>query len=174
MRQKKTFLGMTLMETMLYLGIAVFVMGALFSYGWNMAGISVKSSVIQETAAAAQSIDQAITGEIRQAASVDQDNSVFVGNPAKLVLKETDGSEVTIVAADGQVTLQRGGSDTAALHSSEIRADNFMFTVQNSVAGDAEYVGFSFEAVAAYPGSVKQSSYQYSLPVRSGASLRNH
>ena len=159
---------------MLYLGIAVLIMGALFTYGWNIAGLSVKSSVVRETAAAAESIDRTITSEIRQAESVDQGASTFDNSPAKLVLRETDNTETVIAVIDGQVTLRRGAADPVVLHAEDIRADNFIFTQQVSTTDETEYVGFSFDAVAAYPGSVKQNAYQYSLPVKSGASLRNH
>ena len=127
--------------------------------------LSLKSSVIEQTSVAAQDIEQKINYEIRRAQSV----SDF--SPAKVVLQEADGP-VTIENTNGLVTIQRGSNDPASLQANDINVDDLVFTQQVSGTGDTQYVGFSFDAVAAFPGSTSNNMYQYSLPVQSGAALR--
>jgi len=168
MKKQKTLSGITLIETILYLAIAVFVMDAFFSYGWNIAGTDVKSSVIAQTTQSAEDIEQRIAYEIRRADSVADISS------SKLVLQEGTDT-ITIENINNMVTLQRGvGNDAVPLQSNDIKVDNLVFAHQDSAADppQTQYVGFSFDAVAAYPGSTISSRYQYSLPVQSGASLR--
>lgn len=168
---RKKMAGMSLIETILYLGIAVFVLSALFSYGWNVISIGVKSQVIQETVVAGQLIGERLRFEIRQAESVDRTLSNF---PSKIVLQK-DGETVVIEMVNDQISLKRGAADPVRLHSSDIRIANFAFTEQ-AIAVDGtdktDYVGFSFDAVADYPGSETRSEWQYSLPFVSGAALR--
>lgn len=163
--------GVTLIETMLYLGIAVLILGTLFSYGWNVVGISVKSQVMRETGAAAQLVGERITYEIRQAGSVDRNTSVFGGSPAKLVLQK-DGETTIIEDSENQITVKRGSADPVPLHSGDIRIKNLVFTEQVSETDETQYVGFSFEAAAAYPGTSTRSEYQYSADFHSGSALR--
>jgi len=169
---QKSLRGITLIETILYLAIAVFVMEAFFSYGWNIAGTNVKSTVVAQTAQSAEDIEQRITFEIHQAQSVSDISS------SKIVLQENEGGntiEVSIEASNGMVTIKRGADGAAvALHSNDVKVDNFIFTHQDSATDpiQIQYIGFSFNAVAAYSGSTISNRYQYSLPVQSGAALR--
>jgi len=166
----KKLSGITLIETILYLGIAVIILGVLFSYGWNVIGINIKSQIVQETQRSAQLVGERLAYEIRQADSVDSANSNF-GSPAKLVLL-TDGNATVIEYSGGQITSKRGSADAVPLNSQNMQIKNFALTPQVSDAGEVQYVGFSFEVVANYPGTAKRSEYQYSLPFSSGAALR--
>lgn len=165
-KRKKNLAGLSLIETILYLGIAVFVLGALFAYGWNVIGINIKTQVARETADAARLISEKLTYEIRRAKSAQVEN-----DPAKLTLRI--GSEDVIFENTGnEITLRRGSGAAVALHSSDIEIKDFVFEKQTDAA-DAnivEYVGFSF--TASYVGATERSEYTYSIPVRSGAALR--
>jgi hypothetical protein len=163
--KKRTSRGVTLIETILYLGIAVLVMGAFFSYGWDIVGTSVKESIIAQTSQTAQDVEQRIDYEIRKAQSVSEFSST------KVVLQE-NGDTVAIEYANGAVTIKRGSADAVTLNATDIIIDNFAFTRQQSNTNETQYVGFSFDAVAAFSGSATQKGYQYLLPVQSGASLR--
>ena len=166
----KKLSGITLIETILYLGLAVIVLGVLFSYGWNIIGINIKSQVVQETERSAQLVGERLASEIRRADSVDSANSTF-GIPAKLTLL-TAGEIVVIEDAGNHITLTRGLADPVSLNSQNVQIKNFVLTQQVSDTGEVQYVGFSFEAVADYPGSANRSEYQYSLPFSSGVALR--
>ncbi|PIP26268.1 MAG: hypothetical protein COS71_03485 [Candidatus Moranbacteria bacterium CG06_land_8_20_14_3_00_40_12] len=170
--KEKKLSGMSLIETILYLGIAVFALGAIFLYGWNVMEINIKSQVTRETAGAAQLIEERLKYEIRKAESVDRTASVFGETPAKLVLQEGDET-VEIEDAGNQITVKRGSADPVLWHSPDIRIENFVFTEQVSGTDETDYVGFSFDAVAGYPGSSTRSEYQYALSFRSGSALRN-
>jgi hypothetical protein len=171
-RDKQKFKGMSLIETILYLGIAVFVLGMIFTYGLNITGLGVKTGVVRETLSAAEILRERIISEIRSAQSVERGASNFGGDPAKLVIN-TGSESVTIEDASGQITIKRGNSDPIVLHSNDIRIGNLIFTEQISAEDETEYVGFSFEVAADYPGSDSRSEYQYSMPIRSGAAIRN-
>ena len=168
MKQRKTLRGVTIIETMLYLAIAIFVMGAFFSYGWDIAGISIKSSVISRTSVAAHDVQQLIDNEIRGAQSVSDISS------QKLVLQRGNNDEVTIEYSDNAVLLKRGSDTAVTLNFADVEIDNFTFIHQDSYSGDIQYVGYSFESVAAYPGSGTGQKYQFSIPIKSGISLRTY
>lgn len=166
MKKTKNLSGITLIETILYLGIAVIVLGVLFSYGWNIIGIDIKSQIIQETERTAQLIGERIAYEIRQA-----DSAEIFETPAKLVLHV--GEDTVVIEESGnQITIKRGSADSVALNSENVLVNDFVLTKQANDAGEVQYVGFSFEAVANYPGSSNRSEYQYSLPFSSGVALR--
>lgn len=156
---------MSLLETILYLGIAIFVLGGIFAYGWNVMVMGVKSQVAQEALSVGQLIDGRLRFEIRQAREVTEHT------PTKIAL-QADGETVVIETLGGQITLKRGVANAVPLHSSNIKIDNFIFAYQLSEANEVVYVGFSYDVVADYPGSVERSEYQYSLPFVSGAALR--
>lgn len=174
MKQKpqKKFKGISLIETILYLAIAVFVLGMIFSYGWNITGLGVKTTVARKTLAAAEILRERMAYEIRQVESVNRGASNFGGSPARLVLRKT-GGDIVIEETDGKTTIKRGDDAPTALHSGDIKMENMVFSEQVSAEDETEFVGFSFEAVADYPGSAGGSEYQYSLPIRSGAAIRN-
>jgi hypothetical protein len=158
--------GMTLIETILYLGMAVIVLGVLFSYGWNIIGINMKTQVVQETTRSAQLVEEKLQYEIRSADSV-----AVSENPVKLEL-QTDGDTVTIEDAGNKITIKRGSADPVVLNSQWVQIKNFVLTKQVFDADEIQFVGISFEAVANYPGSSERSEYQYSLPVNFGVALR--
>lgn len=171
--EKKKMVGVTLIETILYLGIAVLVLGAIFSYGWNIIGTSVKASVVRETLASAEIFRERLMREIKNAQSVDRGNSAFGSAPGKLAL-QVDGGSVTIEDLGGEIVLKRGTNDPVSINFENVRINNLIFTEQISAEDETEYVGFSFDAAASYAGSEKRSEYQFSVPFRSGAALRNH
>lgn len=156
---------MSLIETILYLGIAVLVLGALFSYGWNVILIGTKSQVVQEVVFAGQLIGERLRFEIREAESV---SSV---SPSALTLQQ-NGEAVTIEVSSGTLTIKRGSAAAVPLHSQDIRINNFSFTNQLSSANETDYVGFAYDAAADYFSSGGRNEYQYSLPFVSGSSLR--
>ncbi len=160
-----------MIETLVYLAIAVFVLAALFAYGWNVTGLGIKSRSMREALGAAELIREKMVFEIRRAQSVDRDNSSFGSPPAKLTLK-TDGEDIVFEEIGGRLTLKRGGAGAVSLHPENIRAENVEFFEQVSGENETEYIGFSLDAATDYPGSPDRNEYQYSVPVRSGAALR--
>lgn len=163
--------GITLIETMLYLGLVVLVLGAVFSYGWNVMGLSVKSRIAQGADETARLVAERVVAEIHAADSVDQGNSNFGDMPAKLTL-QTAGDTVTISVSGNQLWIRRGAGSAIALNAADFSIKNFIFTQQVSATDETQFVGFSFDVEAAYPGSDKRSEYQYVLPIRAGSALR--
>jgi hypothetical protein len=169
--KRKNFVGLTLIETILYLGIAVIVLGMLFSYGWNIIGLSIKAQVIRSASQTGQLVEERLTYEIRRADSVDKDNSDFGSSP-KLVLLTSSGDPVTIEDSGNQITIKRGAGDPISLNSAQVQIKNFTLTKQANDTGEVQYVGFAFDVVANYPGSAQRSEYQYSSSFSSGSALR--
>ncbi|KKR21920.1 MAG: hypothetical protein UT50_C0002G0011 [Candidatus Moranbacteria bacterium GW2011_GWA2_39_41] len=167
----KKLAGISLIETILYLAIAVVILGVLFSYGWNVIGMNIKAQVAQEIEQSAQLIGERLTYEIRNADSVDIANSNF-GDSAKLVLLKINEDTVTIEKSGDQIAIKRGAGDSLALNSQDVKIKNFILTQQVSDTNEIQFVGFSFETVANYPGSLERSEYQYALNYRSGVALR--
>jgi len=162
----KKFHGLTLIETILYLGIAVIILGVLFSYGWNIIGINIKSQVVRETEQSAQLIGERLAYEIRRA-----DSAEIFENPVKLVLHI--GADMIVIEDSGnQITIKRGVADPVPLNSQNVQIKHFVLTEQVSDTNETQYVGFSFEAAANYSESSSRSEYQYSSNFSSGAALR--
>lgn len=166
MKKIKKLSGITLIETILYLGIAVVVLGVLFSYGWNVMGINIKTQIMRETNQSAQLIGEKLAYEIRRA-----DSASISENPARLVL-QIENSTVIIEESGGQIAIKRDSDEFVALNSQNIKIENFVLTKQENDSGEIQFVGFSFDAVANYAGSSIRSEYQYSLPFSSGIALR--
>lgn len=166
---RKNKRGVTLIETILYLGIVVLLMGAFFSYGWDITSADVKSAVVAQTSVAAQDIEQRLVYEIRRAQSVSEVSST------KIVLQQSD-EEVTLEAAGGKVTIKRGLGEAVALNSDYVTIDNFVFTHQDSETEpvQTQYIRFSFDAASNYPAASLQSTYDYSISVNSGAAIRTN
>ena len=169
--QIKNKKGISLIETLIYLAIAIFVLAALFAYGWNIMGLSAKARSMRETLHAAQLIREKLVLEIRRAQSIDRDNSRFGSSPAKLTLV-IDGENVIFEEQNGRLTIKRGGAGAVALHSADVQIENMEFFEQVSLENETEYVGFSLDVAADYPGSTGRSEYFYDFSVASGAALR--
>jgi hypothetical protein len=168
----KNKLGASLIEVILYLGIAALALAMVFAYGWNVLSLSAKTTSMREALRAGEMVSEKIIFEIRNAKSVKKEDSTFGGAPAKLTLEGEIGDTV-IEEVDGMVTIKRSSGSPITIHSDEMRIRNLVFENQNSSEDVVQYVGFSFDAEAYYEGKSERNEYEYSMPFRSGASLRS-
>lgn len=168
---KKNNKGFTLVEVLLYIALLVIVLGALFSFGWNMLSVREKASTMRETIGSARLMDEKLKQEIRSATAVDQVNSIFDQDNGKVTLNTADGDVVIASDAD-KISIQRAGSNPEFLHSDHVRIKNFKLNGEVSGDGSVRFVGYSFSAEAYYPQAGGMAQYQYSTDVRSGAEIR--
>ena len=164
--------GFTFIETLIYIALATMVLGIIFSYGWNILSLREKSTTVNETYSDAELLNERLKREIRSTSSVDKDNSIFGSVPGKLVLK-TDNGDVTIEVVNDKVSIKRGNGDAVFLHRDSVRIKSFLLTKEESADGEILYVGFSFDVQAYFPEAGNRFEYQYSVPIESGAEIRN-
>ena len=173
LQKRKNLAGVSLIELILYVGIIVFILSALFFYGWNVIGANIKSQMVRETLSASEFIEARLSSEIRRTKSVNLNNSVFQSAAGKLVLQEDEG-DVIFENIDGKLFVKRGQSDGVLLNSGNIRVKSLIFSHQDTDAGEARYVGYSLELESVLSGTSAKSEYQYSLSNNSGSSLRKY
>ena len=171
MKKRKTKKGFTFIETILYVAISTIVIGALFSYGWNMISNRTKAVTMRDVSENARIVNEKLNYEIRMATDVDLEQSVLEGSALKLVLKNDKG-QVVIDSNEDRITLTRNNEAPQFLASSDVRIRNLHFSTQVSESGKVQYVGFSFTAEAYYPQADVRFEYNYASEVESGGEIR--
>jgi hypothetical protein len=164
--------GFTLLETILYIALLTILVGVLFSYGWNIVSVRIKSAVVRETFESAMLVSERLEREVRSASNIDQQHSVFDQMPGKIVFTTSDG-DMVIESFGDKISIKRGNEDAQFLHSDFFRIRNFLLTRQISDSGQIQYVGFSFTAEAYYPGAGDRYEYSFSVPEKGGVEIRS-
>jgi hypothetical protein len=164
--------GFTLLEILIYLGLMMIIVGILFSYGWNILSIRVKSAVQRETLRSAMLAGERLKRELRSAVQIDQEHSVFGSVPGKIVFT-TPSENITIESDADRISIQRGGDNPEFLMNDAARAREFQLDESVSGDGTVNYVGFSFIAESHYPELINRQEYQFSASFHSGAEIRS-
>ena len=169
--KKKSYKAFTFFEVILYIALASIVIGILFSYGWNIVSMRVKSATIRDTLAGARLVDERLSQEIRSASSIDSENSNFSAPDEKIAMSTPSG-QVVVESNSDKISIKRGDAPAQFLHADNVRIKNLNFFDSGGGSGHVRFVGFSFTAEAYYPDSRDRAEYQYSVNWQGGAEVR--
>lgn len=175
MRTRKSSIGFTLIEVLLYLAIFSFIAGALFIFAWNVSDLGVKDRTARAVVSEARLATGQIDFLIRSAAGLDRGASRFDVAPGRLVLKKSGGDgTLSIEQTGGRVTVTDSASPGLAvpLTGPHSQATALVFADVSSVDRTAENISFSLTLRS--PGSeTVRAPYGFETALRSGATLRN-
>lgn len=173
---KCTAKAFTLIETLLYIGIAGIVLVSLVGFGWNMIGLSVKSATHADAVANARLASEKLSFFIREATDIDAANSTFGVN-----LASVPGSKMTLRAAapddpivvdvsGGTLRVARAAASPVSLTSSNVRVSRLIFVNASALDGSTKNIGFTVD-VETLSGS-NRFEYRSAISLRTSAELR--
>lgn len=175
---KKNLRAFTLIEVLLYVGIAGIVLASLVGFGWNMIGIGVKSGAHADVVSNARLASEKLSFFIREATDIDVANSNFGTN-----LATAPGSKVTLRGvlpndpiifdvSGGALRVKIGTGLPVALTSTAIAVNSLVFVNASSADGKTKNIGYEIQL-----GSVSSSNrfeYVSATSVRSSAEIRSN
>lgn len=120
-KQKKQ-LGVSLLETLIYIGIFAIISGAITGIFWNVTKVATNQE-------AANEVDE----NLRQAIAIIGDkvrNSAIIQSAtgSTLILKMTDFSTTTFSVVDNRFYLKEGSADSLEILSNKVQVDSLEFT----------------------------------------------
>lgn len=174
----KMLKGFTLIETLLYTGIAGVVLASLVGFGWNMTGIGVKTTAHSDAVSNARFVAEKLSFFIREATDIDAANSNFGAN-----LTTIPGSKVTLrgVAPDdpvvfdvsnGTLRVTLGAAAPVSLTSSNISVNSIVFVNASSADGKTKNIGFDIQLKTVSEGN--RFEYENAVSLRSSAEIRSN
>ena len=162
-RNKKAF---SLIETILYIGIAGIVLVSLFTFGWNMIGVGAKNSVHHDVVANGRFVVEKLSFFIREATDIDAANSNFgvnlAGTSNKITLRaDTPNDPIVFDVSGGALRVKLGAATAVPVTSSDVSVSSIVFTNYSSVDGKTKNIRFELQLDAVsgvgrqeYTGSV--------------------
>lgn len=169
----------TLIEVLLYVGIAGIVLASLVGFGWNMIGIGAKSGTHADVVSNARFGSEKLSFFIRESTDIDVPNSNFGVN-----LATVPGSKVTlrgVVPNDpivfdvsgGSLRVKIGAGSPVALTSTTIAVSSLVFTNASSADGKTKNIGYEIQLGSVSSGG-NRFEYTSSTAIRSSAELRSN
>lgn len=170
---RKILRGFTFFEVILYLGLFAALAPALFQFFWNVLDLGNKDYASRRVFSDARLATERIDYFIRNAESIDTDNSVFDNANGKLVLNKFGGSgTLTLAIEDNKIMVAETGQPAAALNGPDSRVTGFTLTRYGDRATASEYVDFTLTLQSAQYDTAR-APYQAATTLRAGAFLRN-
>jgi hypothetical protein len=178
LRIGKNTKAFTLIEVLLYVGIAGMVLVSLAGFGWNMIGIGVKGNTHHDAVSNIRFVGERLSFFIREATDIDVANSNFGVN-----LAATPGSRVTLRGAlpndpividvsSGTLRVTQGASAPVALTSSTVAVSSIIFTNASSLDDKTKNIGFELQ-LETISGS-NRFEYASDTALRSSAEIRSN
>lgn len=178
LRKRKNTKAFTLIEMLLYIGVAGMVLSSLVAFGWNMMGIGAKSGTHADVVSNERLVAEKLSFFIREATDIDATNSDFGVNVAT-----TTGSKITLHAvapndpivfdvSGGVLRVTQGTAAPVALTSSNVSVSSLVFTNFSSADGKAKNIGFEIQLATI--SASNRSEYASASALRSSAELRSN
>lgn len=130
--------GITIIETLLYATILILVVGIITQSLITLYRLNRETYTDRLIERNASSAMEVITGEIREAISVDINPSVFASNPGTITLNKKDDSgtpySITFVIENGILkSIKNPGNNVSQISSSNVIVSGLIFELgQNS------------------------------------------
>jgi len=169
-RKRNLQKGVTLLETILYIGIVTIFLSAIIPFAWNIIQGGAKNSTQQEVFTQGQYVADRITYEIRNASDI---NSV---SPTQISLATaTPGTNPTIISLNaGVINMQQGVASPVALNSANTKVTSLNFTNYSSLDGKTQNIQFVFTMSANYVGAGTRQEYNGSVTMEGSAEVRSN
>lgn len=170
--------GFTLIEMLLYVGVAGIVLTSLVAFGWNMIGIGAKNGTHNDAVSNVRLASEKIAFFIREATDVDTANSNFGVNLAevpgsKLTLQGVaPNTPIVVDVANRMLRVAVGASAPVELTSTNVAVSSLVFTNASSSDGNSKNIGF--EIMLRTVSSGNRFEYASSTALRSSAELRSN
>jgi Tfp pilus assembly protein PilW len=132
--------GMTLVETIIYVGLAALVLTSFVSFSLTVAGLRSKNYVWAEVSSSGQVILDLVSREVRQAEAVI---SPAAGQASSTLILATASGTKMILNQNGILQIKLNDIEVGTLNSSQTAISDLIFTNLSSVRGP-ENIGFSF------------------------------
>lgn len=173
----KINLGFTLIEMMVYLGVAVIVISAIMIFGIAAirSGAKIKSNA--NLIDNGRRVMEVINYEIKKSRTIYTPTSVFDSHPGQLSLEQTSTSTpgeiisfVDFFQCGDSLCLRRDGSNPLKLTTGEIKITNLIFRqLVNSTSSPSVQINLGLET-----GTMSQVYYGSSIDLESAANLRGY
>lgn len=162
-KKNKNCSGFTLIELIVYVGLAALVIVSTTLFILDIIGGKVKSEVIQEVQQNARLALERITQEIHGAQSINLGSSSFgvnlassPGSKLSLDMREAALDPTEFDVASGILRIRQGASGPDPLTSDEIEITNLTFHNLTSPNGRTENIRVSLSLEYVNPGEISQ------------------
>jgi len=166
--------GLTLIEIILYVGIAAAVVTTMTLFTLDIGATRQKTLVAQEVQSNMRTAIEVISQKIRAADGVNIGASTFNSDPGVLSLSmPTPALDPTIIqldADDGSITITEGGGTPVILTTDEVRVTNFRFT---NLAAAAIRGNVRLQMTLEYNNPSNNADFDYSQSTRVSTNVRN-
>ena len=168
---KKRARGFTLIEVILYIGLFSLLGTALFTFAWDVIGVTEQGRTDRLLTEEARFAAERIKTSIRSAAGIDVENSVWDSTDGRLVLEVFGSSDtITFERQNERLIMQVSGQDPVFLQSADTRNTTLLFERSHAVSAAAEYVDLTLTTEMVQTAS---PLYASALTLQIGAALRN-
>lgn len=168
---KKKLHGFTFIEVILYIGLFSLLGTALLTFTWDIFKLSEEGNTERLVTEGGRFVMERMKYDIRGAAGVDTEASVFDSANGKLVLEKLGSSDtVTFELQNGQVVMQESGQEAVVLQPRNTYATALLFERFSPPDHSVEYITITltFETILQAP-----IEYASSLTLETGAVIRN-
>lgn len=168
---KKKLHGFTFIEVILYIGLFSLLGTALLTFTWDIFKLSEEGNTERLVTEGGRFVMERMKYDIRGAAGIDTEASVFDSPDGKLVLDELGSSNtLTFELQNGQVVMQESGQEAIVLQPRDTHATALLFKRFPSPDHSVEYITITltFETLLQAP-----IEYASSLTFETGAVIRN-
>jgi hypothetical protein len=134
--------GFTLVEIVIYTGMAGLILTSLVYFGLIFAGLKARSESMEETSLNANFAMHFIESNIRQAKAITNPGAGAEGN--SLSMSFGNGQSMSISVEFGRIYFVRGGSDRIYITSNRSKIENLVFfSIVNDGKVIASKINFS-------------------------------
>ena len=174
---RQTQKSFTLIETLLYVGIAGMALAAIVSFAWNMMGLGAKQATYADAISGARLAADRLSFFIREATDIDAANSNFGVNLAavpgsKITLRAAAPDDPTVIdVSGGMLRIAKGAASPVALFPSNVAVSSIVFSSASSVDGKSKNIGFEMIVGSSSPSG--RFEFSNTTTVRSSAELRS-
>ena len=165
--------GFTLIELILYLGIAAGVITSLTLFSLTIGGTRQKALVASEVQSNMRFANEIISQRIRAADGINIGPSTFGSDPGVLSLSMADASKdptiIDLTADDGILRIKEGASAAVPLTTDEVKVTNFQLTDLSAAASKGN---IRFELTIEFDNTSATNEFDFSQSTENSVSLR--
>lgn len=166
--------GFTLIELIIYIGIAAGVLLTFTLFILHIAGTRNKTFAVEEVQASGRIALENISARIRDATGINAAGSVFGSDPGALSLAMSDVPTrnpivIGLTADDGILQIQEGTNAPVQITSPQVRVTNLVFTDLSPVGGRRN---IRIQLTVAYDNPSGDSGFSYSASWSTAVSTR--
>lgn len=182
MKIKNNNKGFTLIELIIYVGIAAAVLVLIVNFSWNVIGSGVKVNVSSELTQNGRLAMEKLTQEIHAAEDIVTGSSTFASHPGVLTLDLAgsgtdvifDTYEKSVTVGGSAVTIRKlrfkdGSADYVDITSDKIDLTNFVLT---NLTRNNEAANINIEMTLEYVNPGEDPERERDLEIETSVSIR--